>query len=389
MYERESFYFERNLRHHTRSQRLDRRRAHGGAQHRWADVPLMCAAGAIREYLALYTCNRSELYIVLPEDDGEAEVVRALALPGAQTLGGLEAVHHLLRVLLGLESMARGESHIVAQVKEAYAAAAGCGKVLHRLFQRALGMAATLRSCYHPGREPSIQFIAADSFRRGSAGGRVLVVGLGAFGSEMAELLAGMGFEVSATNRTPGRIAALGEKAGACRMLEWAGWREALGAYDAVFLCTGAPRPVMSVADRVAMRDGAALFDLGSPLQSEEGPGARVTLDDLRERAAETLAEYGRSLVRLEEEAARASGALLAEISVLADDTWKHLALARAKSLARERAEAQAKKLGVAPEELEVFAGSLLKSYLHPLVAVPAAHSARAWRILSGEGAEE
>ena len=358
------------------------------AQQRWADVPLMCAAGAIREYLALYTCNRSELYLVLPEDDADAEVARTLMLSGARTLCGLEAVHHMLRVLLGLESMARGESHIVAQVKEAYASSSGCGKVLHRLFQRAFGMAATLRSCYHPGREPSIQFIAADHFRKRCEGHRVLVAGLGAFGSEMANLLACMDFDVSITNRTPRKADELDEKIKKCRMLDWAGWKNDLDTYDAVFLCTGAPRPVMSAADRTEMRDGAVLFDLGSPLQSEEGEGVRITLDDLRELAAETLAEYSRLLVRLEEEAARASGALLAEISVLADDTWKHLALARGQSLVRERAEAQAKKLGVSTDELEVFGASILKSYLHPLVAVPAAHSARAWRILSGEGEE-
>lgn len=359
------------------------------ARRRWEDVPLICAAGAIREYLPLYTCNRSELYLVLPEDDVNAEVAHSLALPGARTLCGSDAVRHLLRVLLGLESMALGESHIVAQVKEAYASSRGCGKVLHRLFQRAFGMASTLRGCYHPGREPSIQFIAADCFRKRANGRRALVVGMGAFGSEMAKTLAGMDFDVTVTNRTPLGRENLDEKIRRCHILGWDEWRRALGAYDAVFLCSGASSPLMSASDRSALRDGAFLFDLGSPLQSEEGAGCRVTIDDLRGLAADTLAGYGRSLARLEEEADRASGALLAEISILLDDTWKHLALARGRSLVRERADAHAKRLGVQPEELEAFGASILKSYLHPLVALHAPHGMRAWRILSGEREDE
>jgi len=348
---------------------------------RWADVPLMCAAGAIHEYLTLCTCNRSELYLVLPADDRDAGAAKALAPSGARIFCGQDAVRHLLRVLLGLESMARGESHIVAQVKEAYAAEQGCGKILHRLFQRALGITSALRSCYHPGREPSIQFLAADCYRKRHGGSNVLVVGQGAFGSEMALLLEAMGFSVSAANRTPRPPA----EGCARNVIDWGVWRKRLPEFDGVFLCTGAPEPILSAEDAEAMPSGAALFDLGSPLQCAPSARERVTLDDLREIARVTLAEYGRSLSRLEEEASRASGALMAEISMLADDTWKRLALARARSMARERAEAQARKLGVSAEELELFGASLLKSYLHPLVAVTPAHSARAWRILSGE----
>lgn len=350
----------------------------------WADVPLLREADAIHEYLTLCTCNRSELYLVLPEDGRQAETAASLAPPGSRIFNGQDAARHLLRVLLGLESMARGESHIAAQVKEAYASETGCGKVLHRLFQRAFGIASALRSCYHPGREPSVQFLAADLFRK-RGGGSALVVGQGAFGLEMAALLKTMGFGVSVTNRTP-RENEPGDKAGAPRRIGWASWKDGLAEYDAIFLCTGAPAPVLSTADAVRIRKDAALFDLGSPLQSECRTANCVTLDDMRGLARVTLAEYGRSLSRLEEEASRASGALFAEISLLADDTWKRLALARAQSLARERAAAQAKKLGVPPEALEAFGASLLKNYLHPLAATPAAHSARAWRILSGEG---
>ena len=115
------------------------------------------------EYLKLETCNRIELYLVFGGGD-EMEAAAPLAVDGAATMFDYDAVRHLLRVLLGLESMARGESHIVSQVKTAYGTSEGCGKILHRLFQRAFGVAAALRSGCHPGREPSLPYIAAKHY---------------------------------------------------------------------------------------------------------------------------------------------------------------------------------------------------------------------------------
>ena len=106
----------------------------------------LTARGVVGEHLKLETCNRAELYIVF-SGGGAGEVIDGLA--GAKVLYDYGAVRHLLRVLLGLESMARGESHIVSQVKSAYGASGGCGKVLHKLFQRALGITASLRA-RHP-----------------------------------------------------------------------------------------------------------------------------------------------------------------------------------------------------------------------------------------------
>ncbi len=105
--------------------------------------------GRILEGLLLTTCNRSEVYFRLPPD---AETPSELTHPKARVYTGTELALHLLRVLLGLESLACGESHIAAQVKACYGEGNDlCGPWLHRLFQSSLKMAKLLRTCYHPG----------------------------------------------------------------------------------------------------------------------------------------------------------------------------------------------------------------------------------------------
>lgn len=343
----------------------------------WSDLPRMLEELAVREYLPLHTCNRSELYLVANSPDA----ARCLAPAGADVLNGRLAARHLLRVLLGLESLARGESHIVAQVKRAYAGAPHRGRMLHRLFQRAFGLASDLRTRYHPGREPSIQFLAVGFLQRRMSSGRVLVAGLGAFGTETASLLISRGFDVTLANRTPRKASDLPGELRECRVVSWEDLLLEARTSDAVFLCTGAESPILRTEFREAASE-ALLFDLGSPPQSGDGPGKRITLDDLRETAKETLAGYGRSLSLLEEEAERASDTLYGELCA-ADDVWKVAALTRAKLLVKNRARMRAVKLDVPPEELEAFGDSILRSFLHPLLA-DAGDSARTWRLLAG-----
>jgi glutamyl-tRNA reductase len=346
------------------------------------------ALGADAEYLKLETCNRIELYLVLGGVREEREAVSALAVEGSLAMFGGDAVRRLLRVLLGLESMAKGESYIVSQVKAAYGTSDGCGKVLHRLFQRSFGVAAALRSRCHPGREPSLPYIAARHYAEHSASPKspVMVVGLGEVGIEAARVLILMGRRVMVSNRTerPSRSVILDAET-----VPWDEWRERARECGAVFLCTSSPVPILSGEAQDAMSD-VWTMDLGAPHQSEpRNRGVRVTLDEMKAISETATRDYAKSLSALEDEADRASAALSAEISVLTDDTWKHLALARAKEIIKERAAQHARRHGGAEEDLEAFASSVMNAFLRPLVAARAAHSSRAWRILSGEGKEE
>ncbi len=138
------------------------------------------------EAVPVATCNRTEIYLRLPPGGAVPEEILH---PLARTFSAEEAVLHLLRVLLGLESMACGESSIVGQVRESYGGAGDlCGPWLHRLFQGCLRMAKLLRTCYHPGREPSVPRLMAEKLRDHPSFPSVssLVVGAGEMGEETA-----------------------------------------------------------------------------------------------------------------------------------------------------------------------------------------------------------
>jgi glutamyl-tRNA reductase len=212
-----------------------------------------------------------------------------------------------------------------------------------------------------------------------------MVVGMGEIGRDTAHVLLLSGCGVLAANRTP---RALDEKLSNAAIVPWESWRERAKECGAVFLCTSSPVPILSARDAEEM-PGVWIFDLGAPHQSEPvRSGVRVTLDEMKEISDGLMEGYGKSLAVLEEETDKASGALLAEISVLTDDPWKRLAMSRAHSIIKDRASQYARKSGTVPEELETFASSVVKAFLHPLVEAGAAHSSRAWRILSGEGEE-
>src|SRR5436305_12328329 len=88
-------------------------------------------AGDIHEAVAISTCNRTELYLVVG-DPVEPES-RALAMLASQagirptalassiySLRNCDAARHLYRVTAGLDSMIVGEAEIQGQVKRSY-----------------------------------------------------------------------------------------------------------------------------------------------------------------------------------------------------------------------------------------------------------------------------
>src|SRR5947209_4527438 len=106
----------------------------------------------VHEAVALSTCNRTELYLVVG-DPVEAEsqaltmLSRRAALRPTELSGAIyshrncDAARHLYRVTSGLESMIVGEAEIQGQIKRAYDAALEketAGPLTSRLFKAAL-----------------------------------------------------------------------------------------------------------------------------------------------------------------------------------------------------------------------------------------------------------
>ncbi len=133
------------------------------------------------ECVILSTCNRVELYTVIPERDGhEAKMREFLARFHRVELDSLsdriywhlqpDSVRHLFRVAAGLDSMVVGESEILGQVRQAYERAVAHGSVgaiFHRLFQTALRTGKEVRAKTRIGQgATSVGSVAVELARR-------------------------------------------------------------------------------------------------------------------------------------------------------------------------------------------------------------------------------
>jgi glutamyl-tRNA reductase len=117
-------------------------------------------AADVHEAVAISTCNRTELYLVVGEPvEAESTVLAMLASQAAIRPTGLaqaiyshrncDAARHLYRVTAGLESMVVGENEIQGQVKRAYETAQrreSTGPLTNRLFKAALATGKRVRS---------------------------------------------------------------------------------------------------------------------------------------------------------------------------------------------------------------------------------------------------
>jgi glutamyl-tRNA reductase len=120
----------------------------------------LTAHPAIGEAVAVSTCNRTELYLMVSDPvEAESAVLALLArragirptelLDGIYALRNCDAARHLYRVASGLESMIVGEAEVQGQVKRAYEAALAArttGPMTNKLFRAALATGKRVRT---------------------------------------------------------------------------------------------------------------------------------------------------------------------------------------------------------------------------------------------------
>jgi len=225
-----------------------------------------CEAVSVEEIVILSTCNRTELYAIVPEGvplvDKSRELIdwvanyHHLSAPELQACAyhheAGAAVRHVVQVASGLDSMVLGEPQIFGQLKSAYSVAAEAGSVgpeLGRLFPRVFSIAKRVRTDTAIGENPvSVAYAAVDlaghifaDLGQCSA----LLVGAG----ETIELVARHLIEAGVTriviaNRTLGRARELAQKFGAEAVL-LAEIPEQLEAADIVITSTASQLPIL------------------------------------------------------------------------------------------------------------------------------------------------
>ena len=325
-----------------------------GANHKTAPLPLreklalptaraarvlaeLTEHDSIHEAVALFTCNRTELYLVT-EDAVEAEnaalaiLSRQAGLRTSELLGSLyslrgrETVEHLFAVTGGLDSMIVGEAEIQGQVKRAYEMAlveGVSGPVSNRLFRDALAAGKRVRSETGIARSNvSVSTVAvalAGDFLGSLAERRVLVIGAGENAELTARALRDRGVEAFfVANRRHDRALELAQRFGG-RAIAFDDLPSELENADIVVSSTGAPHQILGRQELefvAASRMGRplVLIDLAVPRDIEPSvrdcPGiALYDMDDLQQAVARNLdqraAEAHEAFALLQEEVAR------------------------------------------------------------------------------------
>jgi glutamyl-tRNA reductase len=247
-------------------------------------VDKVLQSALVTEAMVLSTCNRVEVYAVVDAFHGGLSVIgQVLAEHSGMSLNDLTkyayvryaeaAVEHLFAVASGLDSAVVGEQQVLGQVRRAYAAAEAnrtVGRVLHELAQRALSVGKRVHT--ETGIDAagasvvSVALGMAEAKLDAMAGRTAVVVGAGAMGALSARHLvrAGIG-HLHVVNRSLPRARRLAHAVRDLGVPADAGALDhlptLLAEADVVVCCTGAVRPVVSLAD---VHRGLAL-GLGEP----------------------------------------------------------------------------------------------------------------------------
>jgi glutamyl-tRNA reductase len=256
----------------------------------------------------LSTCNRTELFIA-----SEQAITRDITdwlhdwhglSPGQfrEHLYQLEqsaCVHHLIKVISGMDSMIIGEPQVAGQAKQAWQSAQDAGTLdarLDRMFQHAFSAAKRVRSETGIGRDPVTLPFAALRLARQIFGGldalRVLLVGAGEMIEDCATHFRASGMNtLTIANRSPERARTLADSLGArAAMLDEV--PGLLHETDLVIACTGSPtavidRAMFKAALKARRRRPMFALDLSVPRNISADSGALedlylYTIDDLR-----------------------------------------------------------------------------------------------------------
>ncbi len=237
------------------------------------------------------------------------------------------ALHHLLRLATGLESMIIGEDQILGQVRESYQLAKASntiGPFFDNVFTKALNVGKRARSETDIGKGAvsigSAAVELAKSVLGSLDGKRALLIGAGEMGTLVAKSLADMKLgSVLVANRTYEKGEKLAEELGgkAIRFEEIA---RAIADSDLVITATGAQTPIITkelMADALknGKRRDIVIIDVAIPRDAEAGVGQ---LDGVRLFNIDGLREVADKNRRVREmEAVKVEGIVEEDLSLL------------------------------------------------------------------------
>lgn len=271
----------------------------------------------IREAALLSTCNRTELYcLVEDEEKGGVSLAQWLAkwhkLPLKKVESALYhyegalALRHMMRVAGGLNSLVLGEPQILGQMRDAYSLSRESktiGSELDQTFQHVFSVAKAIRTDTAIGENPVSVAYAAVSLARhifaDLAHSRALLIGAGEMIQLVVRHLVEQGVtDITIANRTVSRAQALASTVNG-KGISLEELPEALVNADIVIACTGSPHTVIEkeiVARALKRRKHKPIFMVDIAVPRDVAPSVRklqdvylYSVDDLQQAIAENV----------------------------------------------------------------------------------------------------
>lgn len=266
--------------------------------------------GTVTGIVRVHTCSRAEWILSAPQPLWAAELLRAslLSRVGKEAEGrqmhlkaGFAAVHYLVRVSLGLESLAEGEQAVGRQMLKSFDAAnkAGLTDKMSRQIWRGVMRCLQLRRDTLPPRDThGVQGLVIRRMQLAAVEHeqKVIVLGMGEMGRATARALERHGYKNVETHGRSSLDAAM----------------KSARDTAVVVITAGGPEAWVELPERDA---NALVIDVGSPAQLKSAPGWTVAgLDQLLEGEGAQLPDDERA--QLWEVAETATFAMLKELKI-------------------------------------------------------------------------
>lgn len=264
------------------------------------------------ELLVISTCNRTEFYFNA-EDAAEKALVEGISLvnnidkqaflPYLRCFTEPEAVSHLFRVSIGLESQVVGDLQIINQVKRSYqwsADEAMAGPYLHRLMHTIFytNKRVVQETIFRDG-AASISYVAkelAEDLTKDFHSPKILLLGLGEIGLDVARNLSGHArAQIYIANRTRSKAEAIASEFN-YSLVEWDDYLSFINEADVIISSVAAPQPIITknLLQNFQILTHKFFIDLSVPRSIvqdvEQILGAIVyNIDEIQNKASETL----------------------------------------------------------------------------------------------------
>ena len=260
----------------------------------------------LTECFILSTCNRTEIYGIVPPSNGNGTDVahtietvfeRLVAFKSAQgivrrenmyTFGTLQAAKHLMKVAAGIDSMILGDVQILNQVREHFHLAhetQTTGMVLHRLVQAATRVGKrTKHETQITAGAVSVSYAAVELAVKIFAdlnSKSVLLIGAGETGELTAKLLVGRGItNFYVTNRTKSKaeelVASLSQENSSKngKVIDWESLSSEIPKMDIIISSVTAPNYILTkqqieIACKGNQKETLFIIDIGVPRNIE------------------------------------------------------------------------------------------------------------------------